>query len=67
MTRDARPVPRPVLAAHAAAVVGAHVANGTGKCLGCSKVLGKAVAWPCAFVSLADLAMKIVKGEIGER
>jgi hypothetical protein len=56
-----------VLAAHAAAVLGAHVRDAAGKCQGCSKVLGKAVAWPCSFVSLADLAMKIVRGEIGER
>ncbi len=67
MTRDARPVSRPVLAAHAAAVLGAHLANGAGSCQGCSKVLGRPVAWPCTFVSLAELAMKIVRGEIGER
>ncbi len=67
MTRDAQRVPRPVLAARAAAVLGAHVPDATGKCRGCSTVLGKAVVWPCTFVSLAELALKIVKGEIGER
>jgi hypothetical protein len=67
VTRDARPVSRPVLAAHAAAVPVAHLRDVAGRCQGCSKVLGKAVGWPCSFVSLAELAMKIVKGEIGER
>jgi hypothetical protein len=67
MTRDARRVSRPVLAAHAAAVIAAHVRDRAGNCEGCSEVLGRPVAWPCQFVSLAELAMKIVRGEIGER
>jgi hypothetical protein len=51
----------------AAVVLAAHARDRVGKCQSCSEVLGRAVAWPCSFVSLAELALKIVRGEIGER
>ena len=67
MSRDAKRVSVSGLAGAAATVFAAHLPDKAGQCRGCSAVLGKAVVWPCTFVSLAELAFKIVKGEIGER
>jgi len=67
MSGAARRVSVSGLAGAAAAVYAAHISNGFGKCRGCSTVLGKPVAWPCTFISLAELALKIAKGDIGER
>jgi hypothetical protein len=60
-------IPTGRLADLATAALAVHVNGPGGGCTGCSKVLGKSVAWPCSFVSLANLAIKIAKGEIGER
>ncbi len=43
-----------------------HVKGDSGLCRGCLKLFRKPVPWPCKIVSLANLALKIEKGQMNE-
>jgi hypothetical protein len=51
------------LADAAAQALARHVPGTSGVCLGCLKLFRKPIAYPCRLVQLAELAIKITRGE----